>query len=670
MQSDYSQRSRRRHQRKELDGHLASIHVQKSNRLKFNANYLSELTEQEETSISVNNSIVSNYSDSLVSSESGSLLSNISATSSILSSGSSYNGKNEVQNDSRFSETLGRWAVKYNIKHNALRGLLTILKPQVGVLPSDPRTLLSTPRKLDVISISGGSLVYFGIASKIATKLKTLAKFFREDDSPVGRSLQSKAKYPLVSISVGIDGIPITKSNTKSFWPVLGKIDQLSFDNVFVIGLFQGNSKPSDTHFLDKFILEVNELEKNGIQIGQSLYSFKVSKICADAPARSFLKNVNNHNGYSSCERCVQVGQWLGRMVFLEFDCDARTDLSIKLLTDKRHHKKNGVCTLNGIDIGLVSQVPLDYMHLVCLGVTRKLFRQWVKGKIPHKLSNKIVMEMSKHLLLFRKYIPNNFQRKPRGLLEIDHFKASEFRTLLLYTGVVCLKNLLSQQYYNHFLLLHSAMFILLSKKAFIPEWNSIAKTLLRKFVEDGIKIYGSEFSVYNVHSLLHLHDDAMRFGSLDNASCFPFENFMQEIKRMIHSKNFALEQVTKRIAEYEMFTSPDNLTCRDNQDFKVSDRVGSNCYMLASGKLILVKQVLKRTFRECVVECSEFLSLKNVKNYPIRSSSLGIYLVSNVSSFFKLSLNLNEIACQCIILPTYCKPINYFCFPLLHTIK
>ncbi len=497
------------------------------------------------------------------------------------------------------------------MKHNALRGLLAISKPQVTILPADPRTLLCTPRKLDVINISGGSLVYFGIASKIAIKIRTLSRFFKRDDSPLGKFLQSKAKFQLISISVGIDGIPITKSTNKSFWPVLGKIDQLSFDNIFVIGLFQGNSKPSDTHFLDKFVLEVNELEAKGIQIGQSLYSFKVSKICADAPARSFLKNVNNHNGYSSCERCVQVGQWLGRMVFLEFDCDARTDESIKLFTDKRHHKKNGECTLNNIDIGLVSQVPLDYMHLACLGVTRKLFRQWVKGKIPHKMSNKIIMEISKHLMLLRKYIPNCFQRKPRSLLEIDHFKASEFRTLLLYTGVVCLKNLISQDYYDHFVLLHSAMFILLSKKAFVPEWNSIAKDLLRKFVEDGIRIYGSEFSVYNVHSLLHLHDDAMRFGNLDNASCFPFENFMQEIKRMIHSKNFALEQVTKRIAEYEMFTFPENATDRDDYNLKVSDKVGCNCYMLKSGKLILVKNVFKRAIGEFFVDCSEFLSLK-----------------------------------------------------------
>jgi hypothetical protein len=119
--------------------------------------------------------------------------------------------------------------------------------------------------------------------------------------------------------------------------------------------------------------------------------------------------------------------------------------------------------------------------------------------------------------------------------------KATELRWFLLYTGVVALKGILSSQHYSHFVLLHLAVFILLSKNASLWEWNNLAREFLCKFVTDSKIVYGVEFVVYNVHGLLHLADDAMKYGSLDNVSAFPFENYMQN---MVNSKHFQLEQV------------------------------------------------------------------------------------------------------------------------------
>ena len=40
---------------------------------------------------------------------------------------------------------------------------------------------------------------------------------------------------------------------------------------------------------------------------------------------------------------------------------------------------------------------------------------------------------------------------------------------------------------------------------------------MLRLLVKESIELYGNAFAVYNVHSLLHIHEDALPYGSLDN---------------------------------------------------------------------------------------------------------------------------------------------------------
>lgn len=58
---------------------------------------------------------------------------------------------------------LGKWAVKFQIPHNAVNSLLDILHDYHPNIPKDARTLLKTPRHYDVKEISGGSYYHFGI---------------------------------------------------------------------------------------------------------------------------------------------------------------------------------------------------------------------------------------------------------------------------------------------------------------------------------------------------------------------------------------------------------------------------------------------------------------------------------------------------------------------------
>lgn len=141
-------------------------------------------------------------------------------------------------------------------------------------------------------------------------------------------------------------------------------------DEPFVIGIFCGNSKPLDLEqYLSYFVQEVASLER-GFEVAGKNFTFKIDCFICDAPARSFIKNIKGHNGYFGCEHCNQEGVYVkNHMTFPEKTATLRTDDQFSRQEDEDHHRGNS--PLTRINIGMVTMLILDYMHLVCLGVTR-----------------------------------------------------------------------------------------------------------------------------------------------------------------------------------------------------------------------------------------------------------------------------------------------------------
>lgn len=67
------------------------------------------------------------------------------------------------------------------------------------------------------------------------------------------------------------------------------------------------------------------------------------------------------------------------RMIFNLFDSPLQTNLEYKMCIDIEHH--NSSSPLSVLPIGLVSNVPFEYIHLILLGVTKKLIIAWLEGK-------------------------------------------------------------------------------------------------------------------------------------------------------------------------------------------------------------------------------------------------------------------------------------------------
>ena len=199
----------------------------------------------------------------------------------------------------------------------------------------------------------------------------------------------------------------------------------------------------------------------------------------------------------------------------------------------------------------MVTLFPLDYMHLVCLGVTRRVLMVWLRSPVNRglRLGQTMICQLSESLRTFTKYIPREFSRKCRSLQEIERWKATEFRQFLLYSGVVAMKGRISDMLYDHFLLLSVGIHCLVSPHL-CKSHADYAHDLLCRFVNEAKDIYGLDFLVYNVHGLTHIASDVKIFGPLDSYSAFPFENFLRHLKLMVRKPQSPLQQIVRRISE------------------------------------------------------------------------------------------------------------------------
>ena len=92
------------------------------------------------------------------------------------------------------------------------------------------------------------------------------------------------------------------------------------------------------------------------------------------------------------------------------------------------------------------------------LGVVRRTITTWLRGPLSCRLLTRKVIEASEVLERLRSYTPFELYRKPRGLADIDRWKATEFRQFLLFTSPLVLQKFLPEALYKHFMLLHVAL--------------------------------------------------------------------------------------------------------------------------------------------------------------------------------------------------------------------
>ena len=183
----------------------------------------------------------------------------------------------------------------------------------------------------------------------------------------------------------------------------------------------------------------------------------------------------------------------------------------------------------------IIRGVGIDYMHCALLGVVKMLLSLWVNKhyhKEPWSLSKKL-NDIDKRLLRIKP--PSCISRLPRSLAtNFKHLKASELRTFLLFYSVPCLYGLLPEEYFQHFLLLIESVYLLLQDSISLNDLNKATK-MLKHFCIKVTSLYGPRYETYNVHCLLHLTKRVHDLGPLWTHSCFCFEDFNGELRRLFH---------------------------------------------------------------------------------------------------------------------------------------
>lgn len=573
--------------------------------------------------------------------------------------------------DIPISQFLIRWAVDFNITRTSLNVLLKYLKNIFPDLPNDYRKLLQTPRFTTVIDVYPGIYHHVGIKVNIDAILSN-----------------TKIIPDKILLDGNFDGVAFFEDSTiGSFWVALMRIFNIPESEPFTVGIYQGKSKPKPfSNYLrptvDELKILLNEYSFNGKRIKVVVRSLNL-----DAPARCSVCATKYFNGYSSCPKCLIVGRFVnGRMTFENTHSNPRTDESFRNRLDPEYHSNDDVCPFEEIGFDMVTRIPIDYLHCCLLGNMRRILKNLfgLKSKKENALYSPIVKAAVSDILLeIEKFQPVEFQRRIRSLDDLAYYKGTEFRTFLLFTGPIVLRNCISIDEYNHFICFHVAITILCSRELHKSQ-NNIAKQLLNYFSDSYSDIYENDGVVSNIHLQTHLADDALIFGPLDDFSTFWSESYFSKLRNFMSQHKHALQQMSNRIAEYNHAAHiPSIKTNNYHQKIELGKKIDNNYYLQIHYYGVILNTSQKNnhvlTINKDILKIEKFsvddvgevylhgrtvLEKNDVYSQPIKSSLLQIFSCS--LNYGDISVvKLCEIERKMFTMMITSEPDKMYAFPL-----
>ncbi|XP_067214425.1 uncharacterized protein [Linepithema humile] len=317
-----------------------------------------------------------------------------------------YSDDNNIEIIDNFHKQLVSCFVQNNFTHVQGNAILKVLISHscFSYLPKDIRTLLKTPSNTgEIVKLEDGEYVHIGFEVSIIAKLS---------------NMHSHAIPLSLEIDISTDGAQLHRNGKIQIWPIQFRIYNITDNSPGIVGIYKGYKKPNNPNiFFKYFIEEIKKISNaRGIVYRNKLIPIIYRSFIADAPARAFILNHKAHNAKYPCSKCKVSGLYLnGTMSFLGTTHEPRTDNEYAQWKYNNHHSNETVSPLLQIPLNMVSQVPFDYMHLVCLGVVRRLCKAWLIGNFTKsaKLSARHIDLISSRLESIWKYCPVEFSRSP-----------------------------------------------------------------------------------------------------------------------------------------------------------------------------------------------------------------------------------------------------------------
>ena len=371
-----------------------------------------------------------------------------------------------------------------------------------------------------------------------------------------------------LSLLMSADGVPVFNSSGVSMWPVSFLLNelppQIRKKYLMICALWLGIGKPNVKLLFEDVIDEIKELSKSGFQWtfqGRTITStVDVIAVCADSVARAPIQNFLQFNGFFGCSWCEQQGETINHSHVYKYEPTFQPRTKEKVTEYATRAESFGYPVMGVIGFSVLNKLPhfnvvdclvFDAMHGVDLGVMRQLAslwfstcnsgKRWYLGQSIHEIDDK----------LSKIFVTSNITRLARGLDDRAHWKASEWRNLLLIYGPYIFKDIMQKRYYKHFMLLSEAMYIL-NQTHITPVELYEAKKKLKLFVEQFEGLYGLINMTFNVHQLLHAGDCVSHWGPLWGYSAYGFEDLYGKLMKMFNGTQKVGDQIVKRFHQLQ----------------------------------------------------------------------------------------------------------------------
>lgn len=420
-----------------------------------------------------------------------------------------------------------------------------------------------------------------------------------------------------ISYTFNTDGCQASKSSKMSMWPIYAMINELPPNlrakHMLLVGLWAHQKQPNMNLFLKPFVAEANLLATEGVQWqynGNAITSTVIPICCCvDSAARCCLLSMMKFNGSYGCTFCEHPAETVNGYKKYPISVDVppnRTDESIRqCMIDYTADKEKSAEVAKGIKgpsvlmnlqyFDLAEGMVPDYMHSVLLGVIK--FHTEI---LLTSVGTAYYIGKPNQLALINRRLtsivcPTKITRSPRSIYDRRLWKASEWRSWLVWYSLTCLRGILPDKYLLHLALLVTAIQICL-QDVITPDMLENARVLLIKYVIKVQKYFGKESMRYNVHLLLHITKSIENWGPLWTHNAFSFENENRLLLQLKTSPYLVTIQIARRYIFYKSIPAfTRNITngrrysqfCQnlDNKNkVHFSMKVG-DCTLLGSGK-------------------------------------------------------------------------------------